>query len=139
MEVRNALLPTGEQLSDHLAAAGDGPIVMVNLLRFRRNAAYADGSEPELSGAEAYQRYAVAVSALVRELGGRIVYAGAVDGVMIGHVEEGWHMVALAEYPSAASMIAMATSPAYAAIAHHRDAGLEGQLNIRTWPRAEGA
>ena len=41
-------------------------------------------------------------------------------------------MVALAQYPSLAAFRAMVTDPAYAEIAKHRDAGLAGQLNIKT-------
>ena len=41
-------------------------------------------------------------------------------------------MVAIAEYPSRKAMLAMVQSPEYQAITRHRDAGLEGQLNICT-------
>jgi uncharacterized protein (DUF1330 family) len=41
-------------------------------------------------------------------------------------------MIALAEYPSRAAMMAMIQSPEYQEIARHRAAGLQGQLNIRT-------
>jgi uncharacterized protein (DUF1330 family) len=41
-------------------------------------------------------------------------------------------MVAIAEYPSRAAMLEMVRSPEYQAITKHRDAGLAGQLNIRT-------
>jgi uncharacterized protein (DUF1330 family) len=41
-------------------------------------------------------------------------------------------MVAIAEYPSRAAMLAMVQSPDYQAIEAHRMAGLAGQLNIRT-------
>jgi uncharacterized protein (DUF1330 family) len=51
---------------------------------------------------------------------------------MLGQVEELWDMVAIAEYPSRAAMVAMVKSPDYQAIEVHRMAGLAGQLNIRT-------
>ncbi len=51
---------------------------------------------------------------------------------MLGEVDELWDMVALAEYPSRAAMMAMVSSPDYQAIEKHRIAGLAGQLNIRT-------
>jgi uncharacterized protein (DUF1330 family) len=57
-----------------------------------------------------------------------------VTGLLLGEVEELWDMAALAEYPSLAAFRAMATSPEYQAIEHHRRAGLAGQLNIRTKP-----
>lgn len=132
MQVINTVQPGADQARSFFTAAEDGPFVMVNLLKFRDKAQYADGSNADWTGAQAYAQYASAVSKLVEGLGGRIVYAGAVSGLLIGEVEELWDMVALAEYPSRAAMFAMANSPAYAAIAHHRDAGLAGQLNIRT-------
>jgi len=134
MNVVNQVFPSPEQFQAFFGAPEDGPFVMVNLLKFRDKAAYEDGSEPELSGREAYNRYGVEVAKLVRELGGQIRYSGPVTGLMIGEVEEMWDAVALAEYPSLAAFQKMALSPEMHAIEHHRKAGLAGQLNIRTKP-----
>ncbi|MGA0599624.1 DUF1330 domain-containing protein [Caulobacter sp. KR2-114] len=134
MDVKNAVYPLPQQFQDFFGAPEDGPFVMVNLLKFKDKAEYADGSEPELSGREAYLRYGAEVARLVEGLGGKIWFTGAVTGLMIGEVEELWDMVALAEYPSLAAFQAMALSPQMHAIEHHRAAGLAGQLNIRTKP-----
>ena len=135
MQVKNALYPASEQMQSFFGAAEDGPFVMVNLLKFKEKAEYADGSDAHLSGREAYMRYAEEVSKLVEGLGGAVRYGGAVTDLMIGEVEELWDMVALAEYPSLAAFRQMAVSPAMHAIEHHRSAGLAGQLNIKTKPR----
>lgn len=135
MEVKNATYPTSTQMTEFFGAPEDGPFVMVNLLKFKERAEYADGSEPELSGREAYGRYGAEVSKLVEALGGKVFYSGAVTGLMIGEVEDMWDAVALAQYPSLASFQQMALSPEMRAIEHHRSAGLAGQLNIRTKPR----
>lgn len=134
MKVENAVIPPMQQAMEFFGGTEDGPFVMVNLLKFKAKAEYADGSESDLSGAEAYARYGDQVSKLVEGLGGKIRYSGAVTGLMIGEVEELWDMVALAEYPSLAAFRAMAMSPEMHAIEHHRKAGLAGQLNIRTKP-----
>ena len=136
MKVVNTVFPTPEQFQDFFGAPEDGPFVMVNLLKFKDKAEYEDGSEPELSGREAYARYGVEVAKLVTALGGKIRYSGAVTGLMLGEVEELWDAVALAEYPSLAAFQKMALSPEMHAIEHHRKAGLAGQLNIRTKPAA---
>lgn len=136
MKVENAVLPSMQRAMEFFGGTEDGPFVMVNLLKFKARAEYADGSEPDLSGAEAYARYGQEVRKLVEGLGGQVRYSGAVTGLMIGEVEELWDMVALAEYPSLAAFRAMATSPEMHAIEHHRVAGLAGQLNIRTKPGA---
>ena len=142
MIVTNAVTPRADQVQAFYFGAGaadHGPMVMVNLLKFRDKAAYADGSEPELSGREAYLRYGAGVQACLAAVGGRSIYAGPVTGIILGDVGELWDMVALAEYPSAAAMMAMVALPAYKAIEHHRTAGLAGQLNIRTKPLDRGA
>ena len=135
MDVKNAVYPGAAQVTAFFGAPEDGPFVMINLLKFKAKAEYSDGSDPHLTGAEAYGRYGEAVAKLVEGLGGRIRYSGQVTGLMLGEVGELWDAVALAEYPSLAAFQAMATSPEYQAIEHHRIAGLAGQLNIRTKPR----
>ena len=136
MNVVNQVLPDMGRAMAFFGAAEDGPFVMVNLLKFKPSAEYADGTDSHLTGAQAYARYGEAVRNLVEGLGGRIRYSGAVTGLMIGEVEELWDAVALAEYPSLAAFREMAMSPAMHAIEHHRKAGLAGQLNIRTKPSA---
>lgn len=136
MNVVNQVMPTPQQAMAFFGGTEDGPFVMVNLLKFKAKAEYEDGSEPDLSGAEAYARYGEAVSKLVEGLGGRIRFSGEVTGLLLGEVDELWDMVALAEYPSLAAFREMAMSPAMHAIEHHRKAGLAGQLNIRTRPGA---
>ena len=49
---------------------------------------------------------------------------------MIGEIDELWDLVAIAEYPNRAAMLKMITDPDYIKSSEHREAGLEGQLNI---------
>jgi uncharacterized protein (DUF1330 family) len=134
MKVTNSVFPSPEQFQDFFGAPDDGPFVMVNLLKFKTKAEYADGADAHLSGREAYARYGAVVTGLIEALGGRLRYSGAVTGLLLGEVEDMWDAVALAEYPSLAAFQAMAVSPEMHAIEHHRKAGLAGQLNIRTRP-----
>jgi uncharacterized protein (DUF1330 family) len=132
MQVVNQLSPSAEQAKAFFTGPEEGPFVMVNLLKFREKAAYADGSDADLSGMAAYLRYGMKVRDMIVAVGGATGYSGPVSGLMLGEVEELWDMVALAQYPSLAAFRAMVTDPAYAEIAKHRDAGLAGQLNIKT-------
>ena len=91
--------------------AAEGPVVMLNLLAFK-----PDG------GAERYAEYAEAVAPLLERVGGRVLFAGAAGEVVIG--EEGWDVIALAEYPSRQAFIDMVDSPEYLAIAHLRTEAL---------------
>lgn len=131
MRVVNALIPSEEQLTAFFGASEDGPFVMVNLLKFHDKAQYADGSNPEMSGAEAYMIYGAAVQERIAAVGGTSLTSGAVTGLLLGEVEELWDMVALVEYPSLAAFQTMLADPEYQAITVHREAGLAGQLNIR--------
>jgi uncharacterized protein (DUF1330 family) len=132
MNVTNQVHPSPEQAKAFFSGAEDGPMCMVNLLKFKEKAAYADGSEPELSGREAYLRYGAGVQACLAAVGGRARFTGIVTDLMLGEADELWDMIAIAEYPSRAAMLQMVQSPEYQAITMHRDAGLAGQLNIRT-------
>ena len=134
MRVVNQVMPEPAQAMAFFGGEEDGPFVMVNLLKFKARAEYADGTDSHLTGAEAYARYGEAVRKLVEGLGGKVRYSGQVTGLLLGEVEELWDAVALAEYPSLAAFREMAMSPAMHAIEHHRKAGLAGQLNIRTKP-----
>ena len=135
MQVVNTVLPAPSVLADFFASPDDGPFVMVNLLRFKPNAEYADGSDAHLTGREAYDRYSDGVSELIGALGARIVYSGSVTGLLLGEVEDLWDAVGLVEYPSHDAFLQMVMSPEMRAIEHHRLAGLAGQLNIRTVAR----
>lgn len=132
MRVENAVFPAMEQITSFFGGPENGPFVMVNLLKFKETAEYADGSDADLSGARAYARYGKGIQACLAAVDGKQIYAGPVTGLMIGEVEELWDMVALVEYPSLTAMQKMMSSPEYRAIEVHRKAGLAGQLNIRT-------
>ena len=71
MNFTNAVFPGPAQIAAFFGAAEDGPFVMINLLKFKERADYADGSEPELSGREAYRRYGAAVQACLASVGAR--------------------------------------------------------------------
>lgn len=132
MKVENAVYPNKQQMEGFLEQTEEGPIFMVNLLKFKEKAVYQDGRETDLSGEEAYGLYATGVGALLKEFGGGIVFNGAVSRLALGEVEEMWDSIAIAEYPSRAAMLEMMMSEKMQEISEHRAAGLEGQLNIET-------
>lgn len=134
----NAVYPGADQIAAMQEKGPDGPIVMVNLLKFREKAAYPDARASELSGREAYMIYGREVGKIVERHGGRVLYAGDVSLLALGRVEPMWDEAALALYPSRKALFEMSTSPEWMAIAVHRQAGLEGQLNIETTPTFMG-
>jgi uncharacterized protein (DUF1330 family) len=132
----NEVYPSGEAQLQAMREAGPaGPIVMVNLLKFKDRAGYEDGRASTLSGREAYDIYGREVTKLVAGVGGRVLFSAEVTFLMLGQAHPLWDRVVLAEYPKRAALVRMAMSEAYQAIAPHRAAGLEGQLNIETVPQ----
>ena len=138
MQVVNQTVPSPEQMKEFFGSGEDGPFVMVNLLKFKKRAEYADGRETDLTGAEAYAIYGAAVGQCIKDVGGKPGFAGEVKGLLLGEVEDNWDMVALVEYPSLEAFRTMMMSPEYQKIAVHRSAGLAGQLNIRAKARPLG-
>ena len=128
-----ALYPTAEQIQALGASADDGPVVMVNLLRFKRA---ADGPDAGVSGEEAYRRYADRMVPFVQSKGGRVIFSGRIDGQVIGGDADAFHMVAVVEYPSRKAFVAIATDPFVQEIGAHRAAGLEGQWLLATTAEA---
>jgi uncharacterized protein (DUF1330 family) len=106
----------GEQLNERGFAElreriTEGPVVMLNLLRFA-----PDG------GAERYDEYARAVAPLLERAGGRILSSGLGSEALIG--AQGWDAVALVEYPTRGAFLEMISSPEYLEIAHLRTEAL---------------
>jgi uncharacterized protein (DUF1330 family) len=133
MEVTNQVLPTDkEQIEAMMQKGPDGPIFMVNLLKFKDKAVYEDGRETDLSGRDAYMIYGHEVSKLLPVFGGKAFFAGDVTHLSLGKVEALWDEVAIAIYPERSAMVKMSMSPEWQALSVHRTAGLEGQLNIET-------
>ena len=133
MEVVNEVLPTDPSRVQEMMEKGpDGPVFMVNLLKFKDKAEYEDGRETELSGREAYGLYGAAVAGILPDYGGRLFYVSDVTFLALGQVEELWDEIAIAAYPDRAALLKMSMSDAWREASVHRTAGLAGQLNIET-------
>lgn len=137
MEVENEVMPSSpERIKEMMEEGPEGPIYMINLLKFKEKAEYEDGRETDLTGYQAYQLYAREVVKLLAEFGGKGFFAGDVTFLALGQVEDLWDEVAIAVYPKRADLFRMSSSKAWQEIAVHRTAGLAGQLNIETIAQA---
>lgn len=128
--------PTKKQFGDFMKTADEGPIWMLNLIRLRKKAKYED--ERKASGAEAYAEYGRSSEPFFKDVGGRIVWAGRPDAVLIGPEDERWDMAFIAEYPNAAAFADMVKNPGYQAIVHHRQAAVKTSRLVRMKPGAPG-
>ncbi len=139
MEVVNEVMPTSpERVKEMMEPGPEGPIYMINLLKFKEKAEYADGRETDLSGYDAYQLYGKEVVKLLPKYNGEALFAADVTFLALGQVEDLWDEVAIAKYASRGDLFRMSSSDEWRAIAVHREAGLAGQLNIETVAQAGG-
>ena len=120
MEVKNAVMPNEDQIKGFSEQEGDKPIYMVNLLKFKEKASYPDKRETNLTGEEAYAIYAEEVAGHLAKVGGKPVFGGEVERLMLGEVEDLWDKVAIAMYPSRKAMFQMINDPDYIISAQHR-------------------
>jgi hypothetical protein len=106
-----------------------GPVVMLNLLRFREVADYS--AHPELApsapigGAEAFRRYIAHTLPHLTATGGQLTFFGRGGAFLIGPAEERWDAVMLVRQQSVQAFLSFATNEAYLAGLGHRTAALE--------------
>ena len=106
MEVINEVLPTSsERIKEMMEPGPEGPIYMINLLKFKEHAEYEDGRDTKLTGYEAYQIYGKGVAQLLPKYGGEVFFMGDVTFLSLGQVEELWDEVAIAKYPDRGSLV----------------------------------
>lgn len=113
------------QSIDHLnvdalrALPDDGPVTMLNLMRFRERSLDGKGS-----GWDAYLRYSALTIKLIKAAGGTIVWTGEAQAVALGMPDaHRWDYVALVRYPSRAAFLEMMTSAGYQAANVERENG----------------
>ena len=103
-------------------AGDDGPIWMVNLMKYRETADYADGREVAISGREADDIYAP--TDVLAEIGAEIVFAADVEQQLLGESPI-WDRVAIVKYPTRRSFIEMQSRPDFQDKHVHKEAGME--------------
>jgi hypothetical protein len=107
-----------------------GPVVMLNLLRFREVADYSEHPELKpndaISGAQAFDLYIETTLPHLLKSGGELLFMGAGGTFFIGPGEEHWDRAMLVRQASVESFIAFASNEAYLSGAiGHRTAALE--------------
>jgi hypothetical protein len=107
----------------------EGPVVMLNLLRFREVADYSGSPElappSPISGSDAYDRYVRHTIPFLHATGGSLDFYGIGGHYFVGPGDERWDVVMLVRQASVDDFLAFASSPAYQAGLGHRTAALE--------------
>ena len=113
--------PTREQITRLIQGQDEGPVVMLNLLRFTERAA----GDPGKSGADSYETYGEQMREIMEQRGIKLLWRGRAESVIIGDDDgDAWDMVLLVEYPSRKAFLEMATSKEYEKVGEHRTAAL---------------
>lgn len=106
-----------------------GPVVMVNLMRFRVRSLDDDGS-----GWDAYLRYSALTVPMIKARGGTLLWTGDARAVALGAAEDNqWDYLALVSYPDVAAFVDMMTSVDYETRCDpHRHNGCEAHVILCT-------
>jgi hypothetical protein len=106
-----------------------GPVVMVNLMRFRERSLDGNGS-----GWDAYLRYSALTVPMIKARGGTLLWTGEAKAVALGpQAGNRWDYLALVYYPSVAAFIVMMMSPDYENLSDpHRVNGCADHVIIAT-------
>lgn len=99
----------------------DGPIWMVNLMKYREKADYADGREADISGKEADDLYAPLGP--LKAIGARPVFLADVDTQFLNDSPK-WDRVGIVKYPSRRAFLEMQSRPDFKELHHHKEAGM---------------
>lgn len=128
--------PTRDQVRNLRDHGRDGPVVMMNLLKFRQQAEYpAEMDVAPCSGESAYARYqhafAVAMGAVSQA---EVLYDGPCEQVFIGQAgteAADWDKLLLVRYPTRQHFLAMMADDSYRDALVHRYAGLHCTVLIQ--------
>ena len=120
--------PTQETGAAFVRRGLTGPVVMLNLLRFREVADYTQhpdlAPDEPISGTEAYRRYEDHTLPFLEASGGEVVFRGQGGAPLIGPLDETWDLVLLVRQRDVATFLAFADDEDYLAGIGHRTAAL---------------
>jgi uncharacterized protein (DUF1330 family) len=114
MSADESIRPTKNHITELLNAPDEGPVVMLNLLKFKSG-----------GGSGEYGKYGDSAVQMVEARGGKVLWMGKVDQTLIGPEADQCDAVALVQYPSRKAFIEMTSTKEYDAAHEHREGGLE--------------
>ena len=117
-----AIDPKGADLKRLLSEDPGGPVVMLNLLRFK-----ADGEA-------SYDEYSRRIRPFLEQVGGEVLYAGRGSTVLVAEAGQSWDAVLIVRYPSRKAFSQMVANPEYQTITHLRTQALTEAVLQATIP-----
>lgn len=121
-----AVDPTGADLKRYLAEDPGGPVVMLNLLRFK-----VDG------GRESYAEYVEHFRRTASGFGAEVLYAGDGSTALVAEDGQAWDAVLLVRYPNRQAFSDMVRDPEYGKGTHLRTEALSEAVLQATIPTAD--
>ncbi|MFT4532858.1 MAG: hypothetical protein ACJA1A_000846 [Saprospiraceae bacterium] len=117
----------------------EGPVVMLNLLRFNEIADFRLCSELmtelPISGRQCYKMYMKHTSSFLKQAGSDLLYFGNTLPNLIGPLDEKWDVMLLVKHASKEDFLKFATNEEYLKIKGYRTAAL---ADSRLMPILEG-
>ncbi len=123
-----AVDPRGEDLKRYLAEDPGGPVVMLNLLRFK----------PE-SGRESYAKYVEHFRRTASGFGAELIYEGDGSTALVAEDGQAWDAVLIVKYPSRQAFSDMVRDPDYSAGTHLRTEALTEAVLQATIPTGDSS
>ena len=111
----------------------DGPVWMVNLMKYREVADYGNSGGTAISGRQADDTYTPRES--LAAIGAEIVFAADVDTQLLGDSPK-WDRVGVVKYPTRRSFVEMQSRPDFVEKHVHKDAGMEQTIVMGCQPMA---
>jgi uncharacterized protein (DUF1330 family) len=116
--------PTGDDLKRFLAEDIGGPVVMLNMLRFKEDKRAT------------YEEYARAIRPFLEQHDAKVLYVGDCSTKLVAPKEYEWDTILIVRYPSRQAFSSMVADPNYQEITGLRTESLEDAVLQATvpWP-----
>lgn len=117
--------------------AQDGAFFMVNLIKHREHAAYADDRETDLTGAQADALYGERVLPILTDIGARPVFVANVEMTLMSDDGVQYDQIGVVLYPSRDAFFEMLERDDFRQAAEHKQAGVETTLVMPAQPTGD--
>jgi uncharacterized protein (DUF1330 family) len=125
----DAIFPNLEQFQELAQSTDTGPVVMLNLAALRTR---------QGPGSGAFARWAERAVPMVESVGGKVLFAGRGNQVLIGDPSQPWDFIIISWYPSRRAFLEMVTSQAYRDANADREQALARSLMLACTPMIPG-
>jgi hypothetical protein len=98
----------------------DGPVLMINFMKYRERAAYRDGTDGGRTGKEADDEYAP--TEVLADIGAVVAFFG---DVIDDSASTGWDRIGIVQYPTRRSFIEMQSRQDFREKHRHKEAGMD--------------